>query len=369
VLSDGHYEAKAVRFKQGGFELFMFAVPGRMLADIAEISRVVRSPEGDLGGFQRKDIKGHIADIADYLGGGDVLFPNPIVLALSPGIHFVAARGPKSSLGGSTAGTIRLIRGEAGDKAWIVDGQQRSLALAQADSDLPVPVIAFVSADISVHREQFILVNKARPLPRGVVDVLLPALDAAALPRDLGPRKIPNVLLDALNQNRNSPFHGLIKRVGEDLPHAVVKDQALLKTIKRSITSPLGALAPYAATASGLADVDAMYKILSGFWSAVRTAFPAAWGRSPRESRLMHSTGIEAVGYLMDRLLGRPEAAADPYAYALAALQRIAPSCRWTDGRWDELGLDWNEIEYTTRSVNRLRDHLIRLEHRPRIAA
>lgn len=365
----GHYEAKAVRFRQGGFDLFMFTVPGRMLAEIAEISRVARAPDGDLGGFQRKDIKGHIADIADYLGGGDVLFPNPIVLALSPGIQFVGARGPKSSLGGSTAGTIRLSRGAVGDKAWIVDGQQRSLALARADSDLPVPVIAFVSADVSVHREQFILVNKAKPLPRGVVDVLLPTLDAAVLPRDLGPRKIPNVLVDALNQNRNSPFHGLIRRAGEDRPGAVVKDQALLKTIKRSITSPLGALAPYSAASSGEADVDAMYSILSGFWSAVRTAFPAAWGRAPRESRLMHSTGIEAVGYLMDRLLGRPDAAADPYAHALSALQRIAPHCRWTEGRWDELGLDWNEIEYTTRSVNRLRDHLIRLEHRPRIAA
>lgn len=366
---DRGFEAKAVRFEQGEFELFMFTIPGRLLAGIAEISRVSRSPEGNLGGFQRKDIRGHIADIAGYLAGGDVLFPNPIVLALAPGVRFVAARGPRSSLGGSAAGTISLPSGEGGGKAWIVDGQQRSLALARADSDLPVPVVAFVSGDVSIHREQFILVNKAKPLPRGVVDVLLPTLDAAILPRDLGPRKIPNVLVDALNQTRSSPFYGLIKRAGDDLPGAVVTDQALLKSIKRSIASPLGALAPYASSQAGRADVDAMYRVLSGFWSAVRAAFPAAWGRAPTESRLMHSAGLEAVGYLMDRLLGRPETAADPYAHAIAPLQRIAPHCHWTKGRWDELGLEWNEVEYTTRSVNRLRDHLIRLEHRPRMAA
>ncbi|MBL4641015.1 MAG: DGQHR domain-containing protein [Erythrobacter sp.] len=365
-MGETGFEAKAIRFAQGETELFMFTAPGDRIADIADISRVQRKEGGVLGGFQRKDIRGHIADIAEYLGKGDVIFPNPIIIALAPGVRFTAARGPKSMLGNAAAGTLHILGDNA--RGWIVDGQQRSLALEQSGSKLPVPVIAFVSADIAVHREQFILVNKARPLPRGVVDVLLPSLDAAVLPRDLGPRKIPNVLVDALNQNRNSPFHGLIIRAGEENGGAVVNDQALLKAIKRSISSPLGALAPYGGKGRE-ADIQAMYAILSGFWSAVRTVFPEAWGRSPRESRLMHSAGIETLGFLLDRILGRPDAAADPFAHSIEALERIAPYCRWTEGRWEEIDLEWNEVEYTAKSINRLRDHLIRLEHRPRAAA
>ena len=360
---------RAVRTTQAGTALYMFALPAARVLEIAEISRVRRDAAGELEGYQRGEIRSHVADIARYLEGGDVLFPNPIILAIAPGAHFQAVRGPTPAIEGSTAGTLHLPVREGERLAWIVDGQQRAMALSKTGSDLMVPIIAFASADIAVHREQFVLVNKARPLPRGVVDVLLPTLDAALLPRDLGPRRTPNVLVDALNAHRDSPFHGLIRRAGEDNPAAVVGDQALLKAIKRSIRNPLGALCPYAPQSSS-PDVGAMYAILSGFWSAVRDTFPDAWGRPASESRLMHAAGIEALSFLMDRVLGRPEAAADPRSAALEALTRIAPHCRWTEGRWEmPLGLAWNEVEYAPKVVARLRDHLIHLEHAPRLVA
>lgn len=346
----------------------MFALPAQRILEIASISRVRRDATGDLEGYQRGEIKNHVADIARYLEGGDVLFPNPIIIAIAPGPYFQAVRGPSPAIDGSTAGTLHLPCGEGQQQAWIVDGQQRAMALERSGSDLLVPVIAFASADIAVHREQFVLVNKARPLPRGVVDVLLPTLDAALLPRDLGPRRTPNVLIDALNGHRESPFHRLIRRAGEDNSDAVVGDQALLKCIKRSISSPLGALSPYAPR-GGSPDVGTMYSILSGFWGAVREVFPDAWGRPPSESRLLHAAGIEALSFLMDRVLGRPDTVVDPRGAARDALLHIAPHCHWTSGRWEALGLEWNEIEYTQKLVKRLRDHLIRLEHGPRLAA
>ena len=40
------------------------------------------------------------------------------------------------------------------------------MALAQATSqNIAVPVVAFISDNLDVQREQFILVNKAKPLP------------------------------------------------------------------------------------------------------------------------------------------------------------------------------------------------------------
>lgn len=360
---------RAVRTIQAGAALYMFALPAGRVLEIAEISRVRRDATGELEGYQRGEIRTHVADIARYLGGGDVLFPNPIILAIAPGAHFQAVRGPTPGIDGSVAGTLHLPVRDGERVAWIVDGQQRAMALRKSGTTIMVPVIAFASADIAVHREQFVLVNKARPLPRGVVDVLLPTLDAALLPRDLGPRRTPNVLVDALNSHRESPFHRLIRRAGEDNGGAVVGDQALLKAIKRSIRNPLGALCPYSPE-SGSPDVGAMYAILSGFWGAVRDTFPHAWARPPGESRLMHAAGIEALSFLMDRVLGRPEAAANPRAAALDALARIEPHCCWTSGRWGHpLGLAWDEVEYAPKLVARLRDHLIQLEHAPRIAA
>lgn len=360
---------RALHMRQGGHDLYLFAVPGDRLLDIAEISRIGRDAAGMLEGYQRGEIRSHVADIARYLSDGDVLFPNPILLALSPDVRFKSARGsrPPGMLQTGDVGTLSLPTG-INKPGWIVDGQQRVLALAKADAKaMVVPVVAFVSTDIAVHREQFVLVNKARPLPRAIVDALLPTMDAAVLPRDLGPRKIPSVLVDTLNSHRDSPLYGLIRRPG-GVETAIIGDQALLRSIKRSISSPLGALSPYG-HGGGEPDVQAMYDLLSGFWSAVREAFPDAWGHPPSESRLMHAAGIEVMGYLMDRILSRPDAARTPREATAAALERIAPHCRWTSGKWDGLEIEWNAVECTARSIARLRDHLIRLEHQPRLVA
>ncbi len=358
---------RALRTRQGdGVDVYAFFVPGADVLRIADISRVHRDVDGQLQGFQRKEIRNHVQSIVDFLDQGPVLFPNAIILALSPKAIFTQARGskPAGDVKASEAGTLRIPISRSGTKAaWIVDGQQRSLALSKArKKGFPVPVIAFVSEDLAVHREQFILVNKARPLNARLINELLPEVHTQ-LPRDLAPRRVPSELVNYLNAASDSPFKGLIRRASEETTTAVVNDTALLKVIKNSVGSPLGALSPYKATQVAPANVDAMYQTLSAFWRAVRDAFPDAWGRPPTESRLMHSAGIEAMGVLMDRIMSRAAGTADPGRYAQEALIRIAPNCHWTAGRWPELGRDWNEIQNVHREVRLLADHLIRLDH------
>ena len=110
-------------------------------------------------------------------------------------------------------------------------------------------MVAFVSEELSVHREQFILVNKAKPLDPRLINELLPEVDTA-FPRDLSSRKIPSELVNLLQTSPDSPFRGLIKRPSEDSPTAVVTDLALVKAIRNSINSALGSLAPYKAAGS-----------------------------------------------------------------------------------------------------------------------
>ncbi len=357
---------RAVRTVQADKAVYAFFIAGADLLKIAEISRVHRDSEGSLQGFQRKGIKSHVQAITDFLDQGPVLFPNSIILAISPRARFTAARGerPDGDLRVSEAGTLRIPLPIDGSRAaWIVDGQQRSIALSQAkDKSFPVPVVAFASEELSVHREQFILVNKAKPLDPRLINELLPEVDAF-FPRDLTARKIPSQLVHRLHTSSDSPLRGLIRRVSEAEGHAVVIDSALIKAIRVSIGSALGALAPFKAAAGAPADADGMYKILVAFWSAAKDAFPEAWGKPPTESRLMHSAGIEAMSLLMDRIMSRAAPGTDLKSHAYEALSRIAPHCRWTSGRWAELQRDWNEVQNLPRDIKLLSGHLARLDH------
>ena len=194
---------RAVKARQGeGTDVFAFFLYGSDLTRIADISRIARD-DGEVKGFQRKEIRAHVNAIVEFLDSGPVLFPNAMILALSPEVEFKNARGsrPEGMTDVADVGTLSIpVRPEGQRAAWIVDGQQRSLALARAKNNkIAVPVVGFVSPDLETQREQFILVNKAKPLPTRLINELLPEV-SALLPRDLAARKLPSELCNALNQ-------------------------------------------------------------------------------------------------------------------------------------------------------------------------
>src|SRR5947209_9167585 len=178
---------RAIHARQGNHDVYSFFIRGPQLLEIADISRIAPDEKGSVTGFQRKPIRAQVRAIAEYVSRGDVLFPNAIVLALASNVKYVAARGPspRGSDDAGEAGTLTIPASGSAAAAWIVDGQQRALALAENRADhLVVPVVAFVSEAIATQREQFILVNKARPLSRRLIDELLPEVNFP-LPRDL----------------------------------------------------------------------------------------------------------------------------------------------------------------------------------------
>lgn len=357
---------RALHTTQGeGQDVYAFFIRGADIVRVADITRVERDVGDVLKGFQRPEIRNHVRGIVEYLNQGNVLFPNSIILAMSPEVRFTASRGtkPTGDEGIAHAGTLTIPIYEEGKRiAWIVDGQQRSLALAEAASqDIAVPVVGFVSDSLDVQREQFILVNKAKPLPSRLINELLPETRAILLPRDLSARKVPSEICGLLNRDPNSPFFRLIKRPSDSREStAVITDTAVITMIRNSLSSPLGALAQYKAMGRDSADLEAMYKVLVTFWSAVKIVFADAWGKDPRKSRLMHSAGIEAMGVLMDRIYARLAGAEEDPAVVRKELERVAPACRWTKGTWEDLGVAWNEIQNTPRDIKRLQDALVR---------
>lgn len=358
---------RALRIDQNGrHPLYLFALTGEELISIADISRISRDDADRLLGYQRPGVKKHIQDIVDYLDSDDILFPNAIILALSSRVRFIRSRGPQVHYGGVSAGIldIPLSTSNHGKPAWIVDGQQRTLAISKSErKKMPVPVSGFVADEVDLQRDQFIRVNNQRPLPRGLLTELLPEI-VAPLPAKLAVRKIPAELCEWLSTESRSPFHGLIKRESMSRAQkrkAVVSDTAIVRMIGESLTSPNGALFPFRNATTEETDFAGIGNVLVSYWQAVKETFPEAWGKPPTKSRLMHGAGIRAMGRLMDRIMGwhRPSEG-DPTAYAMRELARIAHICRWTSGYWDELGLAWDEIQNVSRHIRMLTDVIIR---------
>lgn len=348
-------------------DVYAFFIKGSDIVKIADISRLDRDEKDAIKGFQRPEIRSHVKGIIDYLNQGSVLFPNAIILAMSPEVRFSASRGTKSTgdSGISQSGTLTIPTYDEGQRvAWIVDGQQRSIALSQANNkEISVPVIAFIADNIETQREQFILVNKAKPLPTRLINELLPETNRIILPRELASRKTPSELCNVLNRDPNSPFYKIIKRASDKGGNkgAVITDTAVIAVIRNSINNPLGALAPYKSNSKENADIESMYQILITYWSSVRETFSDAWGKEPQQSRLMHSAGIVAMGVLMDKIYGRLQNLNEASKIIKGELQKIAPHCCWTGGTWESTGMAWNEIQSTPRDIKKLQDTLLRI--------
>ena len=357
---------RALRIEQDPeHPLYLFTMTGTELLEIADISRVSRDDAGKLLGYQRAEVKKHVQNIVDYLNSGKVLFPNAIILALSSDVKFRSSRGPDVNDGCAIAGTLEIPVRNGKKPAWIVDGQQRVLALSKCNNpNMIVPVSAFVADEIDLQREQFFRVNSSKNLPPGLITELLPEVSTTLPPR-LAQRKIPSAICDWLNQADTSPMKGLIRRnssTDDEKKVAVITDTSIVNMIDESLKSASGCLFPYRNLATLETDFDGICRILVTYWTAVKNVFPDAWGKPPDKSRLMHGVGIRAMGRLMDRSMPSIRLQQkNPGAEAQKELGRISDVCHWTSGRWEELGgMKWNELQNVSRHINHLSSLLIR---------
>jgi DGQHR domain-containing protein len=360
----------ALEVRQGdGRVLYSFAIDGKLLPSFAAVSRIHRDGDAQVEGYQRPEVLSHIASIRRYLESEAPMIPNALVVAFDKRVQFEALVGAPS-ISYARPGTLIIPvsddRTDEDKPGWVVDGQQRSAAIRDARIDsFPVVVTAFITDSDEDQRSQFILVNSAKPLPKGLIYELLPAT-SGALPASLHGRRFPSILLTRLNGQVRSPLYRKIRT--PTTPEGIVKDNSILKMLENSLSD--GALYTYRDPASGAGDEERMLDLLVAFWSAVRDVFADAWDKPPRQSRLMHGVGIVSLGFVMDAIFDRysrkrvPDAA--DFANDLMALREV---CRWTSGFWD-LGPGaqrrWNELQNTTRDIQVLTSYLL-YEYKARV--
>lgn len=351
----------AIEIVQGrGRKVFAFPVDGKLLPTFASVTRIARTESEGVTGYQRPEVMSHISQIRKYLESANPMLPNAIVVAFDRSVCFKPIPGTVSTQHGRL-GTLHIplpAEGEA-TPGLIVDGQQRSAALREAAlKRFPVFVVGFIAEDETEQREQFLLVNSTKPLPKGLLYELLPSIDAP-LPEALERRRFPSALLERLNHDADSPLRGMIST--PTAPRGVVKDNSILRMLENSLTD--GALFRFRTSTGDAGDMEAMLDILKHYWQAVHEVFPHAWGLPPKRSRLMHGAGIVALGFLMDAIADQHRRNRVPSARQfISGLSGLVDDCRWTDGYWDfGVGrhVKWCDLQNTSTHIQMLTDYLL----------
>lgn len=360
----------ALEVRQGdGSVLYSFAVDGKQLQLFTTISRVHRDDDSEIQGYQRPAVLSHINSIRRYIESDTPMLPNAIVIAFDKRVHFEPLAGTPTTTY-SRHGILTIPVGtETSDEdkpGWIVDGQQRSAAIRDARvTSFPICVTAFIAESDEEQRSQFILVNSAKPLSKGLIYELLPGT-VGTLPTHLQLREFPSRLLYRLNFQVNSPLYRLIQTPTN--PVGKIKDNSVLKMLENSLSD--GALHYYRDARTGECDEDAMLAMLKDFWRAVNCVFPEAWEKPPRQSRLVHGVGIASLGFLMDTIFDRYLHSRVPSETDFASdLAELAPVCRWTSGYWDfgpHKQKKWNELQNISRDIKLLTDYLM-AEYKARV--
>jgi DGQHR domain-containing protein len=355
----------ALAIAQGeGRTLYQFAVDGKELDRFATVSRIRRDEESRVQGYQRTESLRHIASIRKYIESDRPMIPNGIVVAFDTRVTFTPAQ-TKSMVAYSQMGEINIPLDalDLGGRlpGWIVDGQQRTAAIRDAAVDeFPIPVTAFITDSQSEQREQFILVNSTKPLPKSLIYELLPGTDGL-LPPALARRKISAQLLEELNRDPRSPFHWRVQTPTN--PDGVIKDNSILRMLDNSIIE--GYLYRFRDPNDGSGDLESMAEVVNAFWNAVEFVFPTAWNAVPRKSRLVHGAGIVSMGFLMDVMAYNLEDTGklDINGF-IGELTKIENQCFWTEGEWElaeGVLRKWNDFQNTSKDLRILSNHLLGL--------
>ncbi|MBB4100487.1 DGQHR domain-containing protein DpdB [Sphingomonas kyeonggiensis] len=331
-----------------GPRVVCFTATASRILDVARIERIGRNEEGRLSGFQRPQIASHIREIRDYLATPEAMLPNSIVIAFS------------SEHARYVDGTLQVTVKD-GAPGWVVDGQQRLCAAAGLDDKcFEMPVAAFICEDMLELNRQFILINNTRPLSKPLIYELLPGV--TGLPHRLSDRAGAALLIEALNYDPTSSLHGMIHQ--QTNPDGIIKDTLMQKLLMNSLRD--GALRSLDGEQL-LLDGKA---IVSDFFAALRSVFASDWdGHTSKTSRLLHGTGLIAMGFAMDEIAGR-YGETDRRGFE-RWLQHLRGHMHWSSGDW-EFGAErrpWNSLQNTNADYRMLSHHVVRLLRRAGRAA
>lgn len=357
-----HFDALRITQPSGRY-VYAFATTTEVILQIAEIQRISRDEDDELIGYQRPEVMSHIAEIRRYIEGSDAVLPNTIVIAFDDSVQFIPHDSARKN-GPGEFGTLEVLENtkDVSRPGFIVDGQQRLAAMAScAHSHFPIFVTAMIAPDIREQRKQFVLVNRTKPLPKGMIFELLPEINGV-LPYHLAKQQLAASITIRLNLKPYSFLYRKIKT--PTCPQGHIKDNSIRRLVLHSLSD--GIL--YTLSHEGIKRAEFLERtiqIISAFWEGVSLTFGRACDIPPTQSRLTHGVGVTAMGYVMDHIYSTHSIYNNYAANKIAdALEPLKAHCAWTEGYWDfgDRGKrPWNDLQNIDRDIRLLTNHLLRL--------
>ncbi|MCG9751340.1 DGQHR domain-containing protein [Vibrio brasiliensis] len=350
----------ALKVEQGSeVGLFMTTMNLAEIESICTISRVFRAEDNSLQGYQRAEIRRHIDNIAAYIDSDNAVIPNSIIMCVKS--------STKVRINSNGSHELQIPREP--NSAVLVDGQQRVAALKQSErANFYYPVCLLLSDDDAFERQQFLLINSAKPLPRSLIYELLPHANGV-FNDELTRKRLPSLITQLMNFEPGSSLKGMIKLTTN--PEGLIADNSMMKMIDNSLRE--GALYDLCELTDGIYSAthcDEAVKLLSIYFNAVREVFYDDWGKKPKDSRLFHGVGIAALGQLFDEIYYSFQANNRNdvfFEFCVKQLFQMKPYCSWSDGYWDfGIGPDgekivrkWNQLQNLSQDISMVTQHLI----------
>ena len=323
--------------------VFVFKAKAKEILQFAQIERVARSETGEILGFQRHQIASHIKEIRQYLSRTDAILPNSVIVAFIDGASITKSEDEVADV---------VI--EVGDDipGFVVDGQQRLTALSGIEKpDFEVFVSAIICKDYEELRQQFVLINNTRPLPKGLIYELLPTVDG--LPERYTARKFAARVVERLNFTGGPALRGEIRQ--HTNPTGVISDTAIQKLVMNSASN--GALRTFLPCDDR---EERSIELIDQYFDAIAKVFAKDWAtRTPRNSRLRHGAGIVAMGFVMDLLFSDCNASkSEDFSGYLNLLDKHTA---WGEGEWrmTDYVIPWSDIQNTPSDIDLLTRHLV----------
>lgn len=349
-----------------GRQVYAFATTADALLGIVDIPRICRNDTGDLIGYQRPEVVGHISEIRQYLNGDDAILPNTLVVAFDNRVSFTPHKEANGSLSHYGSLNVPDVSDGQSKPGFVVDGQQRLAAIASCRHEaFPVFVTALVVTNVEEQRKQFVLVNRTKPLPQGLIFELLPEIDGV-LPEVLSRQRLAAAITTRLNLDKDSVLYQSIK--SPTCPGGSIKDNSVRRMVMNSLSD--GVLFDLMLDEPDEDRfIDSAIPAISTFWSAVAETFPSAWNLPPERSRLTHGVGVAAMGYVMDHIYLRlPSREYWSFSAVSRSLGALKQYCAWTEGSWDfgRNGIRrWNELQNIDRDIRMLTNYFRQLLEEP----
>ncbi len=208
-----------------------------------DIERIREEGEGDIEGYfgiQRELSEKRLKEIAQYVSYEDSTFPNSIVLSIDSILFDENTEEVTENI--ISFNDNKLILRNDGKIAKIIDGQHRLFGLEKYSLEDPLfcqnktfdlIVTIFIDIDEEYQSNIFATINKAQTKVNNSL-----VYDLYSLAKTRSPQRTVHNVVKLLNEDNNSPFYRLIKRLGKaEFKSETIAQATLADTIIRYISN------------------------------------------------------------------------------------------------------------------------------------